>query len=532
MNYTTVTFLLFVTVSAVLYYVVPKKIRWTLLLVASYAFYLWGGFSSAAFILCTTLTTFSFALRMNALSKECSALIAENPDDLSFDELRALKQKYRFRRRRWLIALFVINFGILAVVKYLPAIINGTPLLSLIYPEDSGLKFELIVPLGVSFYTFTSMGYAIDIFREKYDAETNLGKFALFVSFFPQIIQGPIARFDHLGSQLFEGHELKFDNLSYGAELILWGYFKKLIIADRITVFVAEVYGHYDRYDGVMTLLGVLAYCLQIYADFSGGIDISRGVARLYGIELASNFKRPYFSNSITEYWRRWHISLGDWMRDYVFYSVMFSRPYKAFTKFCKQKLGKTYGRIIPSFLTTYPVFILIGVWHGASWSFVVFGLYNATVICLGMLLQPTFDKITAGLKIDKESANWKCFEVVRTFCLVVISRFFSRASTLSAAVHMLASVFDLSKTWDYFIGRAAISDAMPARSWYLVLAGTMLLLIVSIIQERGTDVHEALKKLPIAVRWTILFALVIFVIWCGNYNSSQGIVDLIYGQF
>ena len=533
MSFTSVIFLLFVALSVILYYVLPKKFRWVILLLASYGFYLSNGLSSIIYIVVTTLSTFWVALMMDKISNKSAEFVKENKGTLSKEEIKAAKQKFTYRKRRWIVLLLIVNFGILAVVKYVPTIINSTGLRELLYPDDADKLFKILVPLGISFYTFTSMGYAIDVYRNKYHAETNLGKFALYVSFFPQIVQGPIARYDHLGDQLYEGHELKFDNLSYGAELILWGFFKKLIIADRVTVFVSEIYGNYEKYDGVMILLGVLCYCLQIYTDFSGGIDISRGIARLYGIELASNFERPYFSHSITEFWRRWHISLGNWMRDYVFYTIMFSRPYKKFSKFAKGKFGDVYGKILPNFITTYAVFMLIGIWHGASWNFVMFGFYNATVISLGQLLQPTFDKMSGKLKVNKESANWQFFEIFRTFNVNLVSKFFARAATLTASFKMMGSMFNLSKTWDYIFTHAAVlGDTMNSRSWLVVIFGTILLLVVSILQERGLDIHAELNKLPIAVRWFILFGLVIFVIWFGRYNSSQGIVDLIYGQF
>ncbi len=228
--------------------------------------------------------------------------------------------------KKWIVALVALgNFGLLFFFKYWNF---SAEAINKLLPNGNLPVFELILPLGISFYMFQSIGYVIDVYRKKYPPEKNILKFALFVSFFPQMVQGPISRFDSLGKQLYRGNSFSYDSLKAGIELTLCGYLKKLLIADRAAILVNSVFQHYSEYDGGIILIGVVFYCIQLYCDFSGGIDITRGVAKMFGIELVENFKRPIFATSLSDFWRRWHISLGTWMKDYLFYPLSLSKPF------------------------------------------------------------------------------------------------------------------------------------------------------------------------------------------------------------
>ena len=295
---------------AAVYHIIPRRVSWVVLLVASYGFYAARSLSGLPFILATTLSTWLGALRIDRIASTAKARLKADKATLGAEEKKQIKAAARSRERVWLYAVLVLNFALLAVLKYTDDVLGLAGCSPL----------GLVLPLGISFYTFQSMGYLIDVYSGKYAAEHSLPRFALFVSFFPQLIQGPIGRYDQLGKQLREPHAFDYDNMVRGLMLMLWGLFKKLVIADRALPLVSTVFSApAGEYGGALSVVAVLFYAVQQYCDFSGGIDLVAGIAQLFGIQLAPNFRRPYFSVSLADFWRRWHISLGAWMRDYVF---------------------------------------------------------------------------------------------------------------------------------------------------------------------------------------------------------------------
>lgn len=250
----------------------------------------------------------------------------------------------------------------------------------------------LLIPLGISFYTFQSAAYIIDLYRSKITADTNIAQFALFISFFHRLFR-PIPRYNNLALQLYEGHRFEFHNLTFGAELVLWGFFKKLIIADRVAVPCSQIFDNHADYSGLTVFMGFVFYTIQIYADFSGGIDIARGVAKCMGIEMPLNFARPYFSDSLSEFWRRWHMSLSFWCRDYIFYPVAMSKFFGRIGTDLRRLMGNHVGQLFPIIIAQFATFITIGIWHGAEFKYIAYGLYNGTIIVMGLLLEPFFVK-------------------------------------------------------------------------------------------------------------------------------------------
>ncbi len=282
MTLTSLSFYLLVLALLVLYYLVPKRFQWVVLLIGSYAFYAFVCLRYMGFIVITTLTTYFGARGMDAMTARMEQTVAAHKQDWEREERKAYKKRCKSRRKALMIGILVFNFGILAVLKYYNFFAESMEALFASIGLTVSLgHIGLLLPLGISFYTFQSMGYVLDVYREKVPAERNVGKLALFVSFFPQIIQGPIGVYDQLAHQLYDEHKYNFDNIRYGAELILWGFFKKLVIADRAVGMIHTVAGAYTDYAGTYVLLAALVYALQLYADFSGGIDISRGVAQM-----------------------------------------------------------------------------------------------------------------------------------------------------------------------------------------------------------------------------------------------------------
>ena len=310
MSLMSLSFILFLAVVLVAYYLVPKKYQWAVLLAASYAFYLFSGVGQSLFIIGTTLITYLAGRLMQNIRDDYKSQLKKLPKDTPKETKQELKKSTNNKIRRIQFGSVILDLLILAVVKYLGFLIENINSIFNLFHYDAKLPLiNIIVPLGISFYTFMSMGYLIDVGRGRYDAEKHLGKFALFVSFFPTIVQGPICRFDDVGKQLGAEHKFDYNNFKFGAQLMLWGFFKKMVIADRAFPAVSAVFSadNYLDYNGSIYFFGMLMYAVQIYCDFSGGIDIARGAAQMLGIDLPQNFERPYFSMSVAEYWRSPH---------------------------------------------------------------------------------------------------------------------------------------------------------------------------------------------------------------------------------
>ena len=337
MLFTSYNFIAFLIVIFLLYYLVPKKFQWVLLLAGSYFFYACAGIHFLAYIFATTVTTWWAAKRMTAIQQEQAAYLKVHKAELDREQKKAYKAGMKKRTRHWMLACLLFNLGILAVIKYTDFMISNIN--SIFHTGFTFMNFAL--PMGISFYTFQSMGYLIDVYRAKYPCQDSLPKFALFVSFFPQLVQGPISRYDALSQTLYEEHSLDWNNIRFGLQRILWGFFKKLLVADRLVVAVKALVGSPEEYTGAYVVLAVFFYAIQLYADFTGGIDITIGIAEVFGIRVTENFIRPYFSKNINEYWTRWHITMGTWFKDYIFYPISVLRMDAEAVQVVERKVGE-----------------------------------------------------------------------------------------------------------------------------------------------------------------------------------------------
>lgn len=515
------TLIAFSCVCAVLYYCCPMRFRWVLLLLASYAYYAYCGASALPFILLTTLSTWGSALAIGHIGERTKAELREKKAELDAAAKKALKASAKKKQRVLFFLTLLLNFGVLAVLKY------SGPVTSLMNRP----ALNLLLPLGISFYTFQSMGYLIDVYNGKYAPERNPAKFALFVSFFPQLIQGPIARHDQLASQLTEPHRFDIVNIERGLLLILWGFFKKKVIADRALPLVAEVFGNHGAYGGAVIVIGVLFYSLQQYCDFSGGIDLVTGIAELFGVRLAPNFKRPYFSVSLGDFWRRWHISLGAWMRDYVFYPFALTKPVSRLSKAAKKALGSDFARALPAALGNILVFLLVGIWHGATMNYVLWGLYNGLILAASALLEPLYKRINnrLGERVVKSRAFY-VFRVLRTFVIVNIGWYFDRAVSATDAFKMLGKTFLLPYTQQLTDG-TLLQLGLKANDFRILAIATVILFAVSVLQERGMQIRTRVLSLPVVLRVILLYAFMYFVLatFIGSGSSSAGFMYAVF---
>ena len=312
--------------------------------------------------------------------------------------------------------------------------------------------------------------------------------------------------------------------------LILWGFFKKKVIADRALPLVEQVFGSQSQYGGAVIVVGVLFYSLQQYTDFSGGIDMVTGIAQLFGIELAPNFKRPYFSVSLGDFWRRWHISLGGWMRDYVFYPFALTKPMARMSKSLKKHIHPQVARALPAALGNVLVFLLVGIWHGAQMNYVLWGLYNGLILAFTSLVEPAYKKMNERLPRLTASKGFHVFRILRTFLVVNIGWYFDRCVHASDAFQMLHKTLFSFDSWQLFDGTLG-TLGLAAKDYRILLIATLILFAVSLLQERGVKIRDGLFSMPLALRWVILYAFMFFVLatFGGSNVASAGFMYAVF---
>ena len=521
MQFTTVSFLLFAAVVLIGYYLLPQKVRWMFLLAASWVFYLCSGIAYLGFIALTTVSTYGAAVVMARNYQKQDTYLAENKQTLSREEKKSYKAKIKRQNRVWMILCLVLNFSLLAVCKFCLA----EPFRSMAKGGTLSI-LTLGLPLGISFYMFQSVGYVVDVYRATVPAQKNFFKFALFVSYFPQLIQGPISKFSDLAPQLFEGRSFDGKQLSFGLQRLLWGFFKKLVIADRIAVAVVALKA--PEFTGVGFFLLTVFYAVQIYADFTGGIDMALGLSQALGIKLEENFIRPFFSKNIAEYWRRWHITLGEWMKSYIFYPISVSQPMLKLSKAARTRLGN-FGKRLPVYAASVATWVVTGVWHGITPNFILWGLMNCFVIVVSEELAPLYEKFhnRFGLKNRKWYGG---FEILRMFVLMNLIRIvdlFPDVGGYFARMGSLLSTFNFHILWDGTMMKLGLTGL----DYGILLCGIILMFALSLFQEKKGSFREAIWDKPV-LRYSLMFVLLLVVLLMGSYGIGYNASNFIYNQF
>lgn len=469
MTYTTFNFYVFLLITLVAYYIIPKAYRWLAILLANFCF-IWFATESLpkmGVFVGTIIVSYIFGV-----------LIGK-------------------KRNKFILFGGIIMSTIPLLTTRLLGFFDGR------VPES--ITSKIIIPLGLSFYSMQIIAYLADIYMEKIEPERNLLKYALFISFFPQIIQGPIPRYDLLSGQLTEGNILTEKNIIQGIQLIIWGFFLKFMIADKAGIVVDKIFDDYNSYKGLYIWIAGILYSLQLYTDFLGCVTISQGIARLFGICLTDNFKRPYFSDSIKDFWRRWHISLSSWLKDYIYIPLGGNR--------------KGTNRKYVNLLVTFAV---SGLWHGGGFKFIFWGMMHG-VYQLVESMVPIFNKKYLGAK--------HLIRVLINFYFVMIAWIVFRADTLLAGLKMIYRMFCGFNPWILFDG--AIYDlGLVQREWEVLILSLVVLFWVSRKQECGVVLREQFDKHGIVVRWAV-YIIAILTVWVfGTYGFGYDATDFIYGGF
>lgn len=523
MTFIALNFLLFIFMSFFLYFIMPIKFRWVILLLASGVFYCSAGVENIPFILGTALMSYYAGLKIAGIYEKQELLFQEG--GITKDEKKTIQAANKRKCKRICIYSVIFIVLVLFYSKTGKWIVNS--LCSWFAMKNN---VSIIVPLGISYYTFSTIGYIADVYWRKEKAEKNFLKYALFVLYFPKILQGPISKHKYLGPQLIEGHTFDYTRCCYGLQLMIWGYFKKLVIADRIGIFVDKAFANYQAYSGGILLVAVLFSAVRLYCDFSGCMDIASGISQVFGIELEKNFNHPFFSKSAAEFWRRWHITLGVWFKDYVYMPLVVSPK---LVKIVQKVKIKGHDRLAKALMAVIPlavVWILTGVWHGTGLPYVIWGIYWGIIIIISTVFDKEIKKINEKLSINTETFSWKLFQMVRTFLLFCIGRIITIPNNLVTTGEIIRKIFTKFDVWTLLDG-SLYKLGLDKVNFQLALITIVLLWLISFLQERGC-VRDMIASRNIVLRWTIYFAAIFSVMIFGIYGPGYEASSFAYINF
>ncbi len=483
-------FFCLLSITALCYYICPGRYRYLVLTGASgYYYYRAEGWQSGLYLLgFIVLFVVSAAL------------------------MRALEDRDRLKRGVYFVTL-AAALGALWFVKY------RDPL-------------GMTAPPGISFWMLTGIGYVTDVYRGGVTGGVSPARTALFLGFFPLMTSGPILRYRETAERLTEPHRADYRQIMFGVQRILWGCFKKLVISERLAVIVNTVYADVQTYRGFYILFAVCCFSLQLYTDFSGCMDIVLGAGQIFGIRLPENFQTPFFSKNVSEFWRRWHITLGAWLKDYVLYPLLHSGPFRSMKKGMKKRFGKIWGERVPTYLGMFVSWFLIGLWHGGSVKYIFgVGLWFWAVIVAGELLTPAAQKLADRLRINRTCFSWRLFQSLRTFAVVTFGLSFFRAASAKEGLKLWAAAL---QKWNpqALLGSSILTMGLDLQDMIVVTAACLVLLWVSVMQYRGVHIREWFAGQNLALRWFIYIALFFCCIIFGKYGAGYNAADFIYQGF
>ena len=495
MSYTSLQFLIFVVVLLFVYYIVPKKYRWEILLIGNLVcYYLMSGWLLLFVVLASLFSYFGAKL---------------------------IEKRKEKRKKIFIISLFSV-LGFLLVLKYnnfISSLLN--PILNIVNLNIPFKKF--ILPVGISYYTLEMISYLADVYLKKIKPENNFFKLLTFYTYFPKVLEGPISKYRDLSKEIFSEHIFNYESFRKAWVLIGVGFIKKLVIADRCGLFVSNFF--LEGHTGLLTIPAIIFYTIQIYFDFSGCIDIVSGVSELFGIKLAENFRQPFFSESIEEFWRRWHITLGLWLKEYVFFPVSLS---KTNMKLNKKMRNAKYKHLSKFILVAFPLFFVWffnGLWHGPTLKYVLYGLYYYLLMMLGILFKPVLEKIVKILRINTEVFSWKLFRIIRTTFIVCIGMLIFRSETITDAFNTLANIRVMDSVKFFELG-INIKEFVP------LLVMIFAMFFISLAKELKIDVREKLEEQNLVFRWIVYWVIIFSVIIFGVYGRGYDAASFIYGGF
>lgn len=497
MLFNSLDFLIFFPIVVLIYFLIPRRIRYIWLLVCSYYFYMCWNAVYAVLLFASSFITWLSGIAIGRITEKGE----EDPERL---------------RARGIVAIsFMVNLSMLAFFKYAGFFIDNinsilrTTGVQLMVPE-----VDILLPVGISFYIFQALSYTMDVYRGNVRVEKNILKYMVFVSFFPQLVAGPIERSSNLLHQFDEGHRFDYDRVCRGLMLMVWGFFQKVVIADRVAVLVNQVFDYSGYYAGFEILTGVLFFAVQIYCDFAGYSNIAIGAAEVLGFQLMKNFREPYLACSVSDFWKRWHISLTGWFRDYLYIPLGGNRKGK----------WKKYRNIMIVFLTS-------GLWHGANWTYVIWGGLNGLFQIIGAQTAGIREYWKKKTGVRSDSGSWKMLSGLMTFVLVDFTWIFFRADSVGDAFYVIRRLFSSFNPWVLADGTLYTLGLSMVDFWLAVLA-CIVLWTVDILHERGVQIRQWILSQNLWFRWMIYYGAVFSILIFGFYGPNYDAAQFIYFQF
>lgn len=506
-NFISVWFILFAIITLILYFLCPIRQRWLVLLAASIFFYASTGLEALTFIL---------------LSANVSYMAARTIEDI-YNGSNPSKKKAK--------ACLCIGIAItLLLLFYSKTSDSIADALAAIFSSQS-IDLKEIMPLGISYYTFSIIGYMTDVYWKKQKAEHNFLKFFLYMAYFPQILQGPIPRYRTLAPQLFEGHAFNYKNMCFGLQRMIWGYFKKMVIADRFSLLTSEVFGNYNSYEGLIFVIAAIFSAIELYCDFSGCMDIALGFSEIISIRLDENFRRPFYSKSASEFWHRWHITLGTWFRDYIYMPLVINPSFVKLCQKSKRAFGHRFAKSLMSVVPLAVVWLLTGLWHGTGSDYILWGCYWGLIIIFSTLLSAKYKKLAEKMHINRSSAFYKRFQIIRTCLIYVISRLLIMPEDLKATGEIIRSIFQKFNIWVLF-DESLYGIGLDRKDFWVGIIAVLILWKVSSLQEKGIKVRDKIASYPLIIRWGIYYIGILSILIFGIYGSKQPGSGFIYMSY
>lgn len=528
-SYFAVIFLVaFLPICIIVYSIIPQKTKKYFLLFASMVFFWLVSGQLIVYLILTIMSVHYFGIWLDRIQGKRNAAVKAAPKE----ERKALKKVFLHQSRLVLLFAAVIHIGVLLVIKYSPFFTTNVNNLFALLNVPLQLDIpSYIMPIGISFFTLQAISYLFDVYRGLIKADDNIFRLALFMSFFPQIVEGPICRYGQTADQLWNVKQIEFENLKLGAQRILFGLMKKLVIADRLNPLIKEVFSNYSNYQGGIIAIAAVCYTIQLYMDFSGTMDAVMGIAQIFGVTMPENFQRPFFSKSISEFWQRWHITLGTWFKDYIFYPVTMSKPMKNLTSSARKKLGNHFGPLLAGSVALFCVWFCNGLWHGSAWNYIFFGMYHFALILAGNIISPAVTATNKKLHINADCFAYRTMQMVRTTILVIIGELFFRAEGLKDGLAMFGKMvtdFSFSTLDSTLMDKLKID----VQDIIIVAVALVIIFVISVLNEKGINIRLSLKKKNIVIRWGLLYALIMFIVIFGAYGKGYMPVDPIYANF
>lgn len=497
MSLTSLGFFLFLLITLALYYILPGKLQKYILLGAGLYFY----------FEVITIEPYKVALVLAYI--------------VTVTYLGALWIERTCGKAKTGVAILVIGalVGALFVLKYA---YNMVSLLLALFSVDGSITWLQFASLmGISYFMLSAIGYLMDVYWESYRAERNFVVVALFVLYFPQMISGPITRFSQMKEQFITRHRPEYEDVSGGMRRMAWGYFKKLVISERFAVIVTTVFGSYNEYSGILLIVASLCYLIRLYTDFSGCMDIIMGASQMFGIHLPENFNAPFLSRSIKEFWQRWHITLGNWFKDYVMYPVQISKPFISLGKKSKKLLGKKHGKKVPTYLSMFVLWFLLGVWHGGTAQyFVASALIPFILLIGGDLLEPVWANLMKKGSVHTEGFVFRQLQRIRTMLLLCLCWFF----VCTSAVHN--GLEAIKQVCTHFVWKASRSISLESLGMdyvdlLLMIIGLVLILFEHACLGHDTNMKEVMDKQKWPIRYVAIYAELLVILFFGMVGNS-----------